>query len=275
MSLEATSNYYTQIFWFVQPKHHKNSKSIGIIGICNKNPGVSQIGHEHTADASWMPSERTTMVPSQTRGQYTQTCHGHLAETAMHRQYTGTGHPPNLWKGTKSMSTGILLFHPNYAASKVNRRLIDELKSRHLSNVTVRDEYALYPDFKVDKAAEQAFVESVDHLVLEFPFYWYSAPGLLQQWKDTVLTPGWAYAGGTALDGKTLQLVVTTGSPASRYQTDGEYKHTMKELLSPFELTAFRVDLTWREPILVQNTSAITEEELDAAAKAYADAFTD
>ncbi|WP_165777235.1 NAD(P)H-dependent oxidoreductase [Bifidobacterium primatium] len=173
------------------------------------------------------------------------------------------------------MSTGILLFHPNYAASKVNRRLIDELKSRHLSNVTVRDEYALYPDFKVDKAAEQAFVESVDHLVLEFPFYWYSAPGLLQQWKDTVLTPGWAYAGGTALDGKTLQLVVTTGSPASRYQTDGEYKHTMKELLSPFELTAFRVDLTWREPILVQNTSAITEEELDAAAKAYADAFTD
>ncbi|TPF95588.1 general stress protein [Bifidobacterium sp. UTCIF-39] len=167
------------------------------------------------------------------------------------------------------MSTAVLLFHPNYEASKINRRLLDELAAQNPAGVDVRDEYALYPDFKIDVDAEHAFIEQHDHIVLQFPFYWYSSPALLKQWEDAVLTPGWAYAGGNALDGKTLQLAVSTGSPASRYQKDGEYKHTMAELLSPFELMAFRVDLTWRDPFLVQNTSGITDAELDQAAKDF------
>lgn len=171
------------------------------------------------------------------------------------------------------MSTAILLFHPHYETSKVNRRLIDTLQARDPQGVTVRDEYALYPDFQIDVDAEHEFIEQHNHIVLQFPFYWYSAPALLRQWEDAVLTPGWAYAGGTALDGKTLQVVTTTGSSAAKYQTDGAYHRTMDELLSPFSLTAFRVGLAWREPFLVQGVSTITDDQLAAAGEAYADMF--
>ena len=99
--------------------------------------------------------------------------------------------------------------------------------------------------------------------------YWYSSPALLKQWEDEVIAAGWAYGGGRALKGKTLQLVVTTGSAAAKYQKDGEYGRTMDELLSPFEMVAYKVEMTYRQPYLVQGTSTIDDAALDAAAKAY------
>ena len=90
-----------------------------------------------------------------------------------------------------------------------------------------------------------------------------------KQWEDEVIAAGWAYGGGRALKGKTLQLVVTTGSAAAKYQKDGEYGRTMDELLSPFEMVAYKVEMTYRQPYLVQGTSTIDDAALDAAAKAY------
>ncbi|MGG3885590.1 NAD(P)H-dependent oxidoreductase [Brevibacillus panacihumi] len=42
-----------------------------------------------------------------------------------------------------------------------------------------------------------------ERTVLQFPFYWYSAPPLLKNWFDEAWTYGWAYGpGGVALRGK-------------------------------------------------------------------------
>ena len=51
-------------------------------------------------------------------------------------------------------------------------------------------------------------------IVLMHPIQWYSMPALLKLWLDEVLTYGWAYGpGGSALKGKDLWLVATTGGP--------------------------------------------------------------
>lgn len=42
--------------------------------------------------------------------------------------------------------------------------------------------------------------------------------------------------------------MVTTGSDAAKYRKDGEYSHTMEELLSPFEVVAYKVGMNYAEP---------------------------
>lgn len=45
-----------------------------------------------------------------------------------------------------------------------------------------------------DVVAEQARIDRADALVLVYPVYWWSMPGLLKGWIDRVFTNGWAYA---------------------------------------------------------------------------------
>ncbi len=51
-----------------------------------------------------------------------------------------------------------------------------------------------------DVAAEQARIDRTDALVLVYPIYWWSMPGLLKGWIDRVFSNGWAYDEGA--DGK-------------------------------------------------------------------------
>ncbi|MEL1265571.1 NAD(P)H-dependent oxidoreductase [Pseudoxanthomonas putridarboris] len=44
-----------------------------------------------------------------------------------------------------------------------------------------------------DVLAEQARLDRADALVLVYPVYWWSMPGLLKGWIDRVFTNGWAY----------------------------------------------------------------------------------
>ena len=53
-----------------------------------------------------------------------------------------------------------------------------------------------------DVAAEHARLERADALVLVYPVYWWSFPGLLKGWIDRVFTQGWAYED---LDGKLVK----------------------------------------------------------------------
>lgn len=44
-----------------------------------------------------------------------------------------------------------------------------------------------------DVAAEQARIDRADALVLVYPVYWWSMPGLMKGWIDRVFANGWAY----------------------------------------------------------------------------------
>ncbi|SCB13251.1 NAD(P)H-dependent oxidoreductase [Rhizobium hainanense] len=44
-----------------------------------------------------------------------------------------------------------------------------------------------------DVVAEQARIDRADALVLVYPVYWWSMPGLLKGWIDRVFSNGWAY----------------------------------------------------------------------------------
>lgn len=75
------------------------------------------------------------------------------------------------------MSTLILVFHPHLQnGSRVNARLIAELKAQGEEDITIRDEYAEYPNFAVNADHEHELLEAADSVILQFPLYWYSSP---------------------------------------------------------------------------------------------------
>ena len=168
------------------------------------------------------------------------------------------------------MKTLILVFHPDMSASRVNRPLAARAEALG-DDVTVRYMYDIYPDQKVDVAAEQAALEAADRVVLQFPMYWYSTPALLKQWLDDVLLYGWAYGStGKALAGKELLVAVSTGGPGDAYSHESSYGYTLTELLRPLPATANMVQMTYLEPFTTTGTLTITDEALAQQVEDYA-----
>lgn len=166
--------------------------------------------------------------------------------------------------------TLVIVAHPDLAGSRVTAHLAASIGD--LDGVTVRDLASLYPDRRVDAELEQRYLREHDTIVLQFPWHWYSVPGLLKEWMDQVLTRGFAYgAGGDALHGKRLQLVTSTGGPESSYSPAGHNRFTMAELLRPLEATAHLCGLDMAEPLVLHGAHGATPEQLAAHSRRYRD----
>ncbi|NNJ10313.1 NAD(P)H oxidoreductase [Chloroflexales bacterium ZM16-3] len=162
----------------------------------------------------------------------------------------------------------ILFAHPALDKSRIHRRLIRAVPE--LSGITVHDLYDTYPDFDIDVAREQELLLSHDLIILQHPFYWYSTPAIIKQWEDLVLEHGWAYgAQGTALRGKRLLSLISTGGPADAYRRDGYNRFTMRDLLAPIEQTAYLCGMEYLPPYLIQGTHRMDEAEIEREVGRY------
>lgn len=152
----------------------------------------------------------------------------------------------------------VLFAHPAFERSRVNRALVDALAG--LEGVTFHDLYEAWPDFHIDVPTEQDLLVQHDVIVLQFPFYWYSAPALVKEWLDLVLEHGWAYGSkGKKLRSKKLLVATTTGGPQEAYGPDGYNRFTMRELLRPYEQTALLCGMTWLAPFVVHGSLAFPD----------------
>jgi glutathione-regulated potassium-efflux system ancillary protein KefF len=165
----------------------------------------------------------------------------------------------------------VLAAHPQLEHSRVNRRLM-QAAAGAAASVQVRDLYALYPDYLIDIDAEQALLASARLVVWQHPIQWYSMPALMKLWVDEVLAFGWAYGpGGTALRGKDLWLVATTGGPEDSYHPDSYNRYFFDAFLPPYEQTAALCGMRFLPPLLLHGAHRAEEAEVAAHAKVYAD----
>jgi len=74
-----------------------------------------------------------------------------------------------------------------------------------------------------DVLAEQARIDRADALVLVYPVYWWSFPGVLKGWIDRVFTSGWAYdqAEQGLLQRLPVHLVALAGAGPRTYDKHG------------------------------------------------------
>lgn len=89
------------------------------------------------------------------------------------------------------------------ATSSTNSVEIADLSSEGFDPRFSRSDIAafnLQAPLAEDARAEQLRIERAANLILVYPVYWWSMPGLLKGWIDRVFTNGWAY--DESADGK-------------------------------------------------------------------------
>jgi len=135
--------------------------------------------------------------------------------------------------------------------------------ARAAPGTRVRDLYGLYPDFDIDVPAEQQAASQAQLIVLLHPIQWYSMPPLQKLWFDDVLTYGWAYGHlGTALQGKDMWLVATTGGPESSYHPQSYNRYFFDAFMPPYEQTAALCGMRFLPPLVLHGARRATDEAI-------------
>ncbi len=167
------------------------------------------------------------------------------------------------------MSRILVLFaHPALEKSRVQHSLLKAIGS--LPDVLINDLYENYPDFDIDVRREKKLLLAHDIVIWQHPFYWYSSPALLKQWLDLVLEHGWAYGkNGTALAGKKIFNVFTSGGSSKAYRKGGYNKYPVLEYLKPFEQTANLCAMTYWPPFWVPGVHQMEISEIDQYSLQY------
>ncbi len=174
----------------------------------------------------------------------------------------------------------VIVAHPELEQSRANRRLLQAARALQqrsaAGRLAVRDLYALYPDYLIDVGVEQAALAAAKLVVWQQPIRWYGMPPLLKLWLDDVLTFGWAYGPeGSALRGKDLWLVASTGGPEDSYRPDSYNRYFFDAFLPPYEQTAALCGMRFLPPLLLHGAHKASEAELGAHADTYVQRLAD
>lgn len=135
-----------------------------------------------------------------------------------------------------------------------------------LSHSYLAAQQTAYRENKIasDIQSELAKIKDADHIILQFPLWWFAAPAILKGWLDRTLIKGFAYDAGKIfkdglLQGKTATLVVTTQSPASAYQTNGAHGATIDTFLHPIHHTLRFTGMTTLAPHIIYQAYDLDE----------------
>lgn len=136
------------------------------------------------------------------------------------------------------MKTLVVVIHPDMNNSVINKRWVEELQ-KFPDRYHVHQLHEVYPNLQFDIIAEQQLLEAHDHIVLQFPFYWFNCPFLLKKWIDEVFTRGWAYGSQSEykLKGKKIALAISLGLNEEEVQPGSTYSYSLEEMTRPFELS--------------------------------------
>jgi len=165
--------------------------------------------------------------------------------------------------------------HPDLAASLANATILAEVE-KLLPEAEIRRLDSLYPDYRFNIASEQQALLAADIIVWQFPFSWYSVPGLMKLWLDQVFLHGFSHGAQKQLSGKKLLLSFTAGAPPALYTRGGAFGHAVEDYLMPFVTLAFLCGLDLQPPVYSTGLSYATRgdaaaiEKQRAAAQAHA-----
>tara|TARA_B100002003_G_scaffold33689_1_gene28864 strand:- start:15687 stop:16631 length:945 start_codon:yes stop_codon:yes gene_type:complete len=148
-----------------------------------------------------------------------------------------------------SLQVVVISGHPDLEKSNANKLILEQLEER-LERVDIRRLDQLYPDYRIDIEQEQAALLDAEVIVLQFPFYWYSVPGLMKVWIDEVLAYNFAYGSrGDKLKGKNFVISTTVGGSEEAYDPLGFNHFTIEQLVRPLQQTAYLTGMTYLPPV--------------------------
>ncbi len=155
----------------------------------------------------------------------------------------------------------VVFAHPYPRRSRACAALLEAL--RDLPGIEVRSLYDLYPDFDIDRGAEQAALARAGLVVWLHPFFWYSVPALMKHWLDEVLVRGFAYGSDAGLlAGKDVLWATTTGGDESAFSAEGRHRLAFEAFAPAIEQTARYCGMNWLAPFVVHGAHEVPAESL-------------
>ena len=117
-------------------------------------------------------------------------------------------------------------------------------------------------------------IQWANHLLFQFPLWWFSAPAILKGWLDRQLIKGVAYDAGKVFSqglwkGKTASFVVSTQSPASAYQTSGLHQGSIELFLHSLSHTLKFVGVDVLDPFVCFGAYDLTLEKQKEFVEGY------
>lgn len=107
--------------------------------------------------------------------------------------------------------------HTDLNDSVANKKILKEIE-KSLPEAEIDYLSKLYPDYKIDKEAEQEKLVKADIIVLQYPIFWYGIPSLLKKWMEVTFEHGFSHgSSGDKLKGKKLIASFTSGAPEEIY----------------------------------------------------------
>lgn len=145
--------------------------------------------------------------------------------------------------------------HTDLNQSFANKIILDELQSLlPQAEFVLLDK--LYPDYRIDVAAEQKRLIEADIIVLQFPFFWYGMPSIMKKWIEDVFVHGFSHGStGDKLHGKKVILSFTVGAPEEMYQHGGLQTYTLDEFMPPFKQFSKLCGMEWQEYVFTGGLS--------------------
>ena len=127
---------------------------------------------------------------------------------------------------------------------------------------------------KDDINAELHKITWAQHIIFQFPLWWFSTPAILKGWLDRVLVKGFAYDAGKIfneglLKGKTASLVVTTQSPESAYQVNGLHQARIDTFLHHINHTLHFTGIKTLEPFITYAAFNLEDSQKELITKNF------
>lgn len=135
--------------------------------------------------------------------------------------------------------------HTDLNDSFANKTILEEL-NKQLPHAEFAYLDQLYPNFQIDREAEQQRLIKADIIVLQFPLFWYSMPSLLSRWIEKTFVHGFSHgSAGDKLKGKKLVVSFTSGAPEALYSYDGPQHYPIEDFLPPMKQFAHLCKMEW------------------------------
>lgn len=106
-----------------------------------------------------------------------------------------------------------------------------------------------------------------DHIIFQFPLWWFSAPAIMKGWFDRIFIKGFAYDAGRMfsdglLKNKTASFTVTTQSPETAYTSEGMHAHSLEAFLLPMTHTLHFAGIKTYEPFTIYSAFDLTDHDV-------------
>ncbi|KAJ6245918.1 nad p h oxidoreductase-related [Anaeramoeba flamelloides] len=116
-----------------------------------------------------------------------------------------------------------------------------------------------------------------DLVILQFPIYWFSMPGIMKNWVDCVFARGFAYGGDVGIlenggfKGKKLLISMTTGGPSMFYSKEGQFGEVQRTLFHIAHGMGFFCGMDSLKPAIWFSPARIGQEAREKMLKEWAE----